>query len=203
MGLWNHNPFHGIGRANDNGRQIYDTPDMGGSMEPHNFARFRQITFTAYYGSRHSIFYIKLEEDYVGFQPESLFRFKAYLRNSRLMKDFVRLLANSAQIDKLNVVMNVGVMLSFPLKPPDIKECLEQHKRWEKEKYGTMLLDLITQCGQLEPLKELSNVKSVELVLTYPSSQGYLKLDRSQSLQDLKETIERNWVERETSRLNV
>ncbi len=48
--IWRHDPCHGRGAVDKNGKYIYNTPELDGRLEPHVFARLRKIHYDALLG---------------------------------------------------------------------------------------------------------------------------------------------------------
>ncbi|MCJ1248977.1 hypothetical protein MMC30_006198 [Trapelia coarctata] len=49
--VWRHNPLLGVGHRDSNGAHVYDTPAMDGLMEPHIFAKFKNVDFEVEIGN--------------------------------------------------------------------------------------------------------------------------------------------------------
>ncbi len=45
--VWRHHPKHPIYREAPDGQMLYSSPELGGKLDPHVFARFQNITFEA------------------------------------------------------------------------------------------------------------------------------------------------------------
>ncbi|KAL3419700.1 hypothetical protein PVAG01_08198 [Phlyctema vagabunda] len=106
--VWQHNPLQGFGHKKENGCVTYDTPDTGGRLAPHVFARFEKVwldlTFNWSLGAAEP----SLDDNNEVVKSTADLYLKG-LKSSRLIKCFVRVLAHSNHIRQLSVSLNIDV----------------------------------------------------------------------------------------------
>jgi len=189
---WRHNPLDGSGHRNDDGSHIYNTPTLEGLMDPHVFARFQQVTFHAdlEFTAPESLIFI---DDDFNVDTDDRARLLTFLRRSGVFKPLVRLLSNSPSLRRLSISPNVEV---FPNYNSDLDDSDEERDFKMMGAANERAADIFMNSGILNPLRNLSNVKSFEFLFDMPTySSGFYqpKPRHVEMIQDLQRVIERNW----------
>jgi len=202
---WRHNPLKGVGKLNEKGQTIYNTPAMGGLMEPHVFARFQKITFDAnfdFLSTQHIEMWINDETFVVN--PEDAANFRKILRSSTIIKDFVKIISNSPKINSLKIFLEVELMVSSSLMmeevPSDDEEADDAEERVDKlmDIGNERATEIFMDSNICEPLLKLTNVRNFEFRFfeDREDDERYTPLEKHMELiHEMKETIEANFKE--------
>jgi len=203
---WRHNPLEGVGKLNEKGQTIYDTPATPpGLMEPHVFARFQKIVFDAnfdFLSTQHIEMWINDETFVVN--PEDAENFRKILRSSPIIKDFVIIISNSPKINSLKICLEVELMVSSSLMmeevPSDDEEADDAEERVDKlmDIGNERATEIFMDSNICEPLLKLTNVRNFEFNFfeDREDDERYTPLEKHVELiREMKETIEANFKE--------
>ena len=189
-------PLRGMGYRNGKHLQVNASDRTSGHVEAHVFAKIESLNCYANldFDNKDLKPCLRVEKGH-GFVAEDETQFGATLRQSDVIRNFVRLVSNSPFIDSLRM------MIAIPLIPDVVSMqrtlTREEDARMLKEnmerKYATdrRAWELFLDNDMLAPLETLFNVRHFELrpMLSHAQPQPrHVKM-----IQDLKEKIERNW----------
>ncbi|CZS91269.1 hypothetical protein WAI453_003660 [Rhynchosporium graminicola] len=168
--VWRHNPLKGFGR-NVNGMVVYDSPEIeGGLLEPHVFARFKRILFDANFDFEHTQnVELWIDDETNVIRTEDAEKFKALMKKSSIMKDFVTVIGHS-QLSSLEISLEVEVMANSNMmmqemldesddEADEVEDKIDKLMEVANEKCTEMFLD----SGVCDPLATLDNVQSFDL----------------------------------------
>jgi hypothetical protein len=202
---WRHNPVYGVGKTNANGVVTYATPEMRGLLDPHVFARFRNILFDACfdYLQMHYVDFWIDDETFV-VNPEDAANFRKLVRTSPIMKDFVKILSNSPFISTLSIQLGVEVMAAsnFMEQEMDDESDTDEGKgELIMEKSNERATEMFLDSNICDALLKLKNVGNFEFKIVLDDQQDdteYEPLPRHVKLfKEMKEKIEGNFKELE------
>ena len=163
--VWRHNPLLGIGYRKRNRNQFYYTPILGGLMEPHVFARFRKVHLQVKSYFEDQLPFLYINDDFT-FSWKEEKRIKGVLLDTTLMKTFVKILSNSPFLNELSVHLEMGVGIAHgsgdTTEPPFNTKELQQQSHLIAAAQARAA-ELFIDSGMLDPLLDLSNVKSFKL----------------------------------------
>jgi hypothetical protein len=198
---WRHNPVHGVGKTNANGVVTYNTPEMGGLLDPHVFSRFRNILFDAsfdYLQMQYVEFWIDDETFVV--KPEDAANFGKLVRASPIMKDFVKILSNSPFISTLSINLGVEVMAAsnfMEQEMDDDSETDDDRAELIMEKSNERATEMFLDSKICDTLLKLENVRNFQFKIVlddYQDDTEYEPLPRHVELfKEMKEKIEGNF----------
>ena len=198
---WRHNPVHGVGKTNANGVVTYATPEMGGLLDPHVFARFRNILFDACfdYLQMHYVDFWIDDETFV-VNPEDAANFRKLVRTSPIIKDFVKILSNSPFISTLSIQLGVEVMAGsnfMEQEMTDYSDTDEERAELIMEKSNERATEMFLDSNICDALLKLRNVRNFEFKIVLDDQQDdteYEPLPRHVKLfKEMKENIEGNF----------
>ncbi|PQE10863.1 hypothetical protein CJF30_00009023 [Rutstroemia sp. NJR-2017a BBW] len=107
---WRHNPLEDPGTVAEDGTVTYSTPEFGGLMYPHVFARFQKVLFDASFDEMHMQdleFWLDLDTGKLA--DDDVSSFQRRLRRSPIVRDLVKLLSKTPVIYKLTINLLVEV----------------------------------------------------------------------------------------------
>ncbi|KAM3073587.1 hypothetical protein ACMFMG_004527 [Clarireedia jacksonii] len=176
---WRYNPLEDSGTVAEDGTVTYSTPDIGGLMEPHVFARFQKVLFDATFDEVHFQdleFFLDLDTGKLNETDVKLFQRR--LRRSPLIKDLVKLLSKSSLIKKFTINLLLEVRSESRLDEEETEsEDEEDDENAEREEGRVSLQDRIEAADLLSnqrateafmdaniwrPLRRLRNVRTFE-----------------------------------------
>jgi hypothetical protein len=200
---WRHNPVYGVGKTNTNGVVTYATPKMGGLLDPHVFARFRNILFEASFDYLHmqSVDFWIDDETFV-VNPEDAADFRRLMRKSPIMKDFVKILSNSPFISRLCVRLGMEIMprsnfMDEEMDTDGDTDNMEDKAELIMEKANERATEMFLDSKICDALLKLENVRNFEFKLDLDNHQDgteYEPLPRHVELfKEMKEKIEGNF----------
>ncbi|KAF4630165.1 hypothetical protein G7Y89_g7981 [Cudoniella acicularis] len=127
--IWRHDPLHEISKRDERLQHIYTTPEMDGQMEPHIFARFRNVQLHAVfnfsclmaYGTKAPPYVtlgINTEFDVI---PSHRMELELILRKTKLFEDLTAILRNSEYLKSFLITLSVqtGVQIRDEVVDPD------------------------------------------------------------------------------------
>lgn len=204
---WRHNPLNGLGKKDENGVVTYDTPQTGGLMEPHVFARFQKIFFDGFFDIEHTQnVELWIDDDTYVIKAEDAAKYQRVLRRSNIIKDLVQILSNSPLIKRLEISLEVEVMagsnllMEEPLEESG-DEADEMDMKVDKieEIANEKATELFLDSKICDPLLKLSNVYTFDFRFGFEhreKGEEYKPLPRHVNLlRDMKATIEANFKE--------
>ncbi|KAI9641393.1 hypothetical protein NHQ30_010195 [Ciborinia camelliae] len=227
---WRHNPLTAVAKRLPCGTIKYDNEDLGGTMDPHTFAKFKNVHFACELQPKHTI---GIHMDPWEIDTEDANKLRKYLVTLTLVKDFVKLLSKSKVINKLCINLLVEVVASSNLDTgvdlmlgddhisiPD--ESLSAHfSSYEnKRAFGDYTMrnavacmiatDIFMDTNTLNPLKHLRNVRLLNFQYGYnncePFPRGTLPIEYIPSerhlkvTQQMKHLVEGNFKEPKSTR---
>jgi hypothetical protein len=166
---WRHNPLKGVGKLAADGIVKYDTPEMDGHMEPHVFARFQKIYFSAVFDIEHTQHVeMWIDDDTHVIPQEAILAYQRVLNSSHLMKDFVKLLSRSPRITRLEICLEVEVMATSELLLEDTPFDIDDEEADARDEKADRLMDIANEKATelfldskiCDPLLKLSNVQT-------------------------------------------
>jgi len=176
--IWRHNPLHGIGQRGTAGEIIYDTPEMGGFLEPHVFSRFKHIVlhFFVKFRPRESFDFEPLQVDsQLKLIPDDRVRFRDLLRQRNIIIDFTEIISRSPTLTSLQIDLEISVWAAFN------ENFVTADGRLTDAYYDavdTRAVEVFIESGVLDPLRELSNVDEASIdVLRTEDTLKILKLE--------------------------
>jgi hypothetical protein len=208
---WRHNPLEDPGTVAEDGTVTYSTPDFGGLMEPHVFARFQKVLFDATFDELHMRdleFWLDLDTGKLADSDVS--DFQRRLRRSPIIIDLVKVLSLSPFIKKLTINLLLEVRSASRLDEEDTDS--EDDESAEREEGKLSLEERIEAADLLAnqratealmdakiwwPLKQLCNVKSFDFrngfsdydpPVEYQPPQRHVEM-----VQGLKKAVEANF----------
>lgn len=209
--VWRYHPIKDPGVVGKDGNFTYHAKDgeftEEGKMFPHVFRRFQRITFNAnfdYEQTQNVELWIDDTTHVV--REDTVDDFKAMLKTSPIMKDFVALVSTSPKIVTLEVALEVEVMANSELMMQDLDEDdMDEDAEEEMEmKIDTLMekgneraTEIFLDSGVCDVLGTLKNVESFDVGFAfirdegdkYMPSEGHVKL-----LKELKEKVEGNYA---------
>ncbi len=204
--VWRHLPSRGLGRKNANGLTRYEESDMYGAMEPHVFTKFERVRYEADFNycdigrEWFPEFYIDKDSQFLDEEASKVIaNFKE--QTMKIIQAFVNLLSKSPLIKVLEVALSVEIKLEdFDEYNDDGISPRQQAKgRLKQKAISTRAYELMLENGVLEPLRQLTNVKSFVFDFTLPGSIPKHEVFHPQQkhvhiIRDLKAAIEHNWA---------
>ncbi len=203
-------------------RPEYKGSNLGGTMEPHAFAKFERVSFIADLdfvdGGRMNPWPTFFVDDKFHTRREDESSFVAHLNGedskrppvSNIFQQLVDVLVKSPYISHLDVTLDVELGAEFDIDSEDDEggdvddeenneAFKEQNAKEEKQTNvaNQRATELVLEAGVLNPLKQLSNVKCFGLSFALLPWNGIPFNPKSKHLdiiRDLKETIEGNFV---------
>jgi len=185
-------------------------------MEPHVFARFQKIYFSALFDFEHTQHVeMWIDDDTHIIPQEDILAYHRVLNSSHVMKDFVKLLSRSPRITKLEICLEVEIMATSELLLEGMAEDdADDDEALAKEAEADRLMDIASEKATelfldskiCDPLLKLSNVQTFNLKFgfemrdedeVYDPPRKYLDL-----FQAMKTQIEGNFKEPRNSRTN-
>ncbi len=206
---WKHNPLKGVGKQNEGGVVSYDTPQLGGDIEPHVFAKFRKIAFDAYFDQcqSHNV-EIWIDDDTHVIKKEDATFFKNLLRSSSLFRDFAKILSNSPRINLLEIELSVEInalstaIIAHYEAESDDEEDEEMGLKLDKleDIASQKATELFLDSKIMRPLLNLSNVRNFNFKFGFDSlddDEAYKPPTKYfELIKAMKNKIERNFKEK-------
>ncbi|MCJ1250344.1 hypothetical protein MMC30_007570 [Trapelia coarctata] len=172
--VWRHNPLFGVGQCSDGGRHDYEPPELAGFLEPHIFARFRRVSFNAWFNfidaadaSEPPI----RSDEHCNLSAKDEIRLAEFLQKSMVLEHFAQIMSNSLLVDNLVISLNVSIDLPEKADTPTDDDVsmllLKIHGR---------AMEVLINNGLLSPLGRLANVRSFEFEFwpAGPKGQSYV-----------------------------
>ena len=203
-------------------RPDYKGSNLGGTMEPNAFAKFERVSFIADLdfvdGGRKNpwpTFFVD-DEFYTRREDEASFVARLNEEDSKrppvsnIFQQFVDILMQSPYISHLDVSLDVEVGAEFDIDSEDdeteefevdeTNEAYKQQNAREEKQINVAnqrATELVLEAGVLNPLKQLSNVKSFGLsfaLLPWDGVPFKPKTKHLDIIREMKETIEGKFV---------
>jgi hypothetical protein len=205
--IWRHHPLRDPGVVQQNGEVKYNTqPAEEGKMYPHVFARFQKIYFDANFDFEHTQnVELWIDDSTHIIRKEDGDVFQQTLRESTIMKDFVKLLSQSPVINSLEIVLEVEVMTNSNLMMEEVDE-QDDHFEETEDKIDRLMdvsneraTELFLDSGVCETLLELDNVQKFNLKIGFQDrneeeEEKYELLPRHEHmLKEMKIAVEGNF----------
>lgn len=207
--IWRSCPIHPAAKSPIKGIGCKGA-NLGGTMEPHVFAKFEKIAFSADLylfkdaGREHVSWPVLFVDEDFRTSRESEDSFTARLKGevanrppvSDIFQQFVDVLVKSAHISHLEVSLGVEInsMYRLPLEDgDDLEEGIEESINIANERG----VGLVLEAGVLNPLKQLDNVKCFSVsfdMLPCNDIEFQPKHKHLDIIKDLKNTIEGNFL---------
>lgn len=188
--VWRHNPLDGIGVPGPHGTRIYGTPKLDGKMEPHIFARFKQVNFELdfAFGLGDGCPALFIDAD-LNIDPKDRVSFKNYLRRTKILRDFTRVISNAPKLTHLKIMLEIKAM---PGQNPTLHDDDDNLPELYFRMVDTRAVEMFIEFGILSPLRTLTNVEYAYILVINPWEQGLLKLQPMHELmlRDLELDIE-------------
>lgn len=225
MRVWRHLPYHGFGHkvsSNEavDGLVIYTecarevTTELQVEIEPHVFARFQRVRYEAYFNFQHDgdhwppLYYIGNDPDE---QHRSKSQFFTYIKDATAcqfsavssIQQFVSLLSKSPIVSDLEVALTIRTPFRWVCNHYDSGL---PAKQFQEVFINIGAYGLFLESGALEPLKQLTNVRcfnfdfapiKYEYEIQYRVKRLQPKQKYLDTINDVKTTIERNWVSKQ------
>jgi len=205
---WKYKPLESTWKE-DNGIVTYDSPELGGLLYPHVFARFQKIFFDAYFGLEHTHHVdLWIDDDTYIIRADTAEKYQSLLRSSTIMKDFVKLISHNPLISKLTIRLDVEVLASSNLleqisneDEDSNDEDYTERSKFDKvtEKANERATELFLESNIFEPLLQLENVRTFDLEFEFlyrEPDNPYKPLPRHVKLvKEMKEIIEGRFKE--------
>lgn len=216
--VWRHNPLQDIGVVKPNGLTNYAKPELDGVMEPHVLARFKKITFdldidwesetldaetgrqtagdpTLQDQTAPSLFV----NDNMTVNSQDEARLPAFYRRSTILHQLVKILSNSPDIVRLQILFDIEVLARYDMSSDSDSEDEQEDKDPARKMIAAneRAMELFLDSGLLAPLEKLSNVRSFEFeyaALNCDCEHYKPKPKYARMLSDLKQNIERNYA---------
>ncbi|PQE18907.1 hypothetical protein CJF31_00010417 [Rutstroemia sp. NJR-2017a BVV2] len=208
---WRHNPLEDPGTVAEDGTVTYSTPEFGGLMEPHVFARFQKVLFDATFDEVHMQdleFWLDLDTGKLADTDVSSFQRR--LRRSPIVKDLVKLLSLFPIINKLTINLLLEVRSASRLDEVETESEEDEDAESEEGKLSMEekieAADLLANQRATEalmdtkfwrPLKQLSNVRTFEFrygCADYEPPVEYAPPKRHvQMIEGMKKAVEANF----------
>ncbi len=199
LDVWRHNPLLGTGYTKRNGNQLYYTPVMKGLMDPHVFARFKKVHLQVKFYFDDQLPFLYINDDFTFSWKEGKW-IKGVFLDTTLVETFVKVLSNSHFLNQLSVHLEMGVGIAHSsgdtTEPPFSTKELEQQSQLIAAAQARAA-ELFIDSGMLDPLLDLSNVKSFELTfeqVDHNKQHPYLE-----TAKDLMRHIQGNCVDEKDS----
>lgn len=187
--IWRHDPCHGRGAVDKNGRYVYTTPELGGRLEPHVFARLRRIQYDVLLEFPDAPI-VSLQEDF-SIEPQFQRYYIRFIREANVthIQRFVKSIFHSPIIYHLNI--NFGIhsvqfrgsqRLVFGKELEELEMAVNRQAR-----------DMFVHCGVLGPLRALHNVRSFNLGFFNEEKAEGFPVWLKELAKDIKLTVERNY----------
>ena len=193
--IWRHDPCYGRGVINKNGEYVYNTPKLGGRLEPHVFARLRRIQYDALLVFLDAPI-ISLRQDFT-IEPQFQKYYMRYIREANVthIKRFVKSIFHSPIIYHLKINFGIeSVRYHDPGGFFGIERFEEMHMAANRQARDTFV-----HCGVLGPLRTLHNVRSFNLGFFGEENAEDFPVWLAELAKDIKRTVERNCTEQDTS----
>lgn len=193
--------------------------NLGGTMEPHVFAKFEKIAFSVdlNFDARKPEAFTVGERLWPMLSVDENFRtsrgeeegFTACLNGdgtdrppvSDIFQHFVNMLVKSPYISHLAVILGVDseAAFEFNLEDDDAREeeMIAEHRKRKMNIANKRVVELILEAGVLNPLKQLDNVKRFSLSfdeLPYDGAEFEPKHKHLDIIKDLREKVEGNFL---------
>lgn len=213
--VWRHNPLQDTGVLKPNGLTVYAKPELDGVMEPHVLARFKKITFDLDINWESETLDAETGRQTAGDQDKtapSLFvndnmtvnsqdeaRLLAFYRRSTILHQLVKILSNSPDIVRLEILFDIEVLARYDMRSDSDSEDEQVDKDPARKMIAAneRAMELFLDSGLLAPLEKLSNVRSFEFeyaALNCDCEHYKPKPKYARMLSDLKQNVERNYA---------
>ena len=157
--IWRHDPCHGRGAFDKNGKHVYNTPELDGRLEPHVFARLRRIRYDVLLRFPNAPI-VSLKEDF-SIEPQFQRYYTRYIRETNVtyIQRFVTSIFHSPVTYHLNIDFSID---SVQFHSP--KGVLGNDAFGEMQMAANrQVRDMLVHCGVLGPLRALHNVRCFNL----------------------------------------
>lgn len=217
--IWRSCPLH-IGVKNSIEGLKCKGSILGGTMDPHVFAKFEKIFFSAdlnFDPEGERLWPTVFVDDKLHTSQEDEDSFTACLNGegsnrppvSDIFQQFVNVLVKSPYISHLDVSLGVEINAEFAIDSGDDFDAEEEEENPERAKLidedeerklnmaNKRVIELVLEAGVLNPLKQLENVKCLSLsfdVLPCNDVEFEPRPRHLKIIKDLKETVEDNFV---------
>ena len=184
--------------------RIFETLGLASLLDFEAFTRIENILFD---GEYNLLFMDDVPSVYVDeefhISPNDEEKLIAFIKRTRTVENLVSLLATLPRLRRLEFTL----VLITPLDPRyyDEEDVEGQSVSFEKSRVvGERATELFMECGILDPLRKLTNVEDFDFVIETQARKlnnansgiMVLKPEYARMVQDLTETIEQNWIAR-------
>jgi len=172
--VWRHNPLKGIGVPRPHGTRSYEAPELDGKMEPHIFARFKQVNFELdfAFGLGDGCPSLFVDAD-LNIDPKDRVSFKKHLRRTKILRDFTRVMSNAPKLTHLKIMLEIKAM---PAQNPDLHVDDDNLPELYFRPVDPKAVEMFIEFSILNPLRTLTNVEYAYILVINPWEQGLLKL---------------------------
>ena len=157
--IWRHDTCYGRGAVDQNGEYVYNTPALGGRLEPPVFARLRRIQYDALLAFPNApVVYIR--EDF-SIEPQFQRYYMRFIRDANVtyIQRFLKCILHSPIISHLSINFGVhSVAFHLPQGWTFGREVEEMQRAVNRQ-----ARDMFVHCGVLGPFRALDNVGSFNL----------------------------------------
>jgi hypothetical protein len=131
-------------------------------------------------------------------KPKDRVSFKKYLRRTKILRDFTRVISNAPKLTHLKITLEIRAM---PAQNPDLHDDDDNLPELYFRTVDTRAVEMFIEFGILNSLRTLTNVEYAYILVLDPWEQGLLKLQSIHELmlRDLELDIENKDIRASTS----
>lgn len=181
--VWRHHPLYDPGHRSEGAEYGYNTLELGGLMEPHIFARFTKIRYSAEFELMNCPWPLGGDDEMIlDLHTHDPIPFSTFLQTSSIMKLLVQLFSHSPCIRSFSFILSIYICEEYAWDDVDRVS-------------NARALEMFMESGILEPLQQLSNVQTFGFEFDMmEEGRPYQPLPKYRKMaQDLKYTIEGKW----------
>ena len=178
---------------------IFETIGWGSLLDFAALSKVERIQFDADYNflliDKSPSLYV---DEHFHTSPNDEAKLIAFMKRTRTVENFVSLLATLPRLRQLSLTLVIEVDADMAFSPDDDDDDLILEKLKVANERAT---ELFIECGMLDPLRKLFNVRNFDFEVQSESRDDdldfmVLKPKHARMAQELKEAIEHNWVAR-------
>lgn len=204
--VWRHNPLMDPGTQSPDGTVLYMTPELDGPMYPHVFAKFQKVHFDAdfdFQSTRSASSFFVNKDMTIRLSDE--IEFTTLMEKSTIIRNFVTIISRLPLITSLEFDLDVEISPDYDSEIDDLDADINENEDEDEETMVDNVIavanaratEMILECGFLDPLRELANVRKLRLqivTLDKKCEPMQLRPKYASIVESIKEAIEKNWL---------